>query len=154
VKYDMKTPASAFNSSPEPDGSKFETRLYLALKALPPNAELEEKFGEGGDRVRVHRRQIISAVLDALFFSDIIDKYYEAADIGKDDDISGLLIDFAAARRDFMHDCERLDNGIGAELILTPSGKESTISVATIKADRKILVEALVAVELGGGIRA
>lgn len=147
----MIASASTFNASPEPDSSKFETQLYLALRALNPNAELEKKFGEVGDRVRVRRRQIISAVLDALFFSDIIDKNDEAVDIGRDDYLSDLFIEFAAARRDFMHDCERLDNGIGAELILTPSGKESTISVPAIKADRKILIEALVAVELGRG---
>lgn len=147
----MKVSASMFNASPEPDGSTFEAQLSLALKTLPPNTELEKKFGEEGDRVRVRRRQIISAVLDALFFSDIIDKNDETIDTGKDDYLSDLFIEFAAARRDFMHDCERLDNGIGAELILTPSGKESTISVPAIKADRKILIEALVALELGRG---
>ena len=125
-----------------------ELSLYKALKEVPSELELSQKFGDTGDVIKSRRRQLIAAALDAIFYSHIYssDEYDPAQ---PDHPFSLLLSELGHARRDFIHDCERLDNAISAELILAPTSKESTIKQDVIKADRKILIEALVAIELG-----
>jgi hypothetical protein len=128
--------------------SNFEIILYRALQKVPSEIELEKIYGDKGDRLRARRRLLISVALDALFFSDIFQHDGEI-NIEDIDPFSDLLSDLAIARRDFIHDCDRLNNGIIAETILTPSKKASTNVKNVIKADRQILIMALVAIDLG-----
>lgn len=144
----MNEPKSGLGAIIPPRTYNVELNLYEALKGVPSVSELSKKFGDSGDIIKSRRRQLIAAALDAIFYSKIfLSDEYEEAEPGHS--FSLLLSELIYARRDFIHDCERLDNAIGAELILAPAGKDSTLKQNVIKADRKILIEALAAIELG-----
>ena len=144
----MNDPKSGLGAIITPGSYNVELNLYEALKGVPSVSELSKKFGDDGDLLKSRRRQLIVAALDAIFHSNIYSSG-ENDPAQPDHPFSLLLSELSHARRDFIHDCERLDNAIGAELILAPASKDSTVKQDVIKADRKILIEALVAIELG-----
>lgn len=119
------------------EASTLEAEILTALMRVTSEAELVETISDKGDIKRVRRRHLIAAILDAVFKADI-----------SCDDLE-MSSELSAARRDFLHDCDRLDNGLGAELCLAPISKASATVQRPIKADRKLLIKALAAIDLG-----
>lgn len=119
------------------DASTLEAEIAVALSKAPSEIGLAETISDVGDIRRVRRRHLIAAVLDAVFKAEIPCSDPE------------LLSELSAARRDFRHDTDRLDNSIRAELCLAPISKASADVRVPIKADRKLLIKALAAIDLG-----
>jgi len=57
-----------------------------------------------------------------------------------DDEWTEASSEYSAARRDFIHDAERLDNGHKAELILAPVDEEAPEQRNLVSANRKIVL--------------
>ena len=55
---------------------------------------------------------------------------------------------FAEIQRSFSHDSQRLDNGLEAELLLVPAGREAMQPKKLIQAKRKRLLRWLVLIQL------
>lgn len=128
--------------------SRLEAEIADALAKVPSDADLVDLYTDIGDRMRVRRRGLIAATLDAVFrdgqrsFSVEADGHI--AITPKPDVFSEL----AYARLDFLHDQTLLDLGVAAELVLRPVGREAVSARQTIKAKRKVLIHWLAVIEL------
>ena len=101
-------------ASLEPRQKRLEDRIVEKLEAVPQDTELSETFVDNAERRGVRYRALISAALDAIFEHGFPE---EAASVEVEPGAS-VLTELAAARRDFLHDVERLNNGKKAERVL------------------------------------
>jgi len=128
--------------------SQLEAEIANALAMVPSDTVLAALYTDAGDRMRVRRRGLISATLDAVFrhgYKKIpIDADGSVAVMSQPDAFSEL----AYARLDFLHDQTLLDFGRTAELVLRPVGRETVTKRQTISAKRKVLIQWLAAIEL------
>ena len=128
--------------------SQLEAEIADALALVPSDTVLTAQYTDAGDRMRVRRRGLISATLDAVFRhghkKNPADADGSVAVMSQPDAFSEL----ASARMDFLHDQTLLDFGRTAELVLRPVGRETVTKRQTISAKRKVLIQWLAAIEL------
>jgi hypothetical protein len=113
-----------------------QDRIVEKLKAVPQDAELSETFADKAERRSIRRRALISAALDAIFEDGFPE---EAASVEVEPGRS-VLAELAAARRDFLHDVERLNNGRKAERILGRVAPDTIDPEEVIHGSRKELI--------------
>lgn len=113
-----------------------EDCIVEKLEAVPQDSELSETFTDKADRRSVRRRALISAALDAIFEHGFPE---EAASVDVEPG-SSVLAELAAARRDFLHDVECLNNGKKAEHILGRVAPDTINPEKFIHASRKELI--------------
>ena len=98
--------------------------------------------------MRVRRRGLISATLDAVFRHG-----HKKIPVDADGSVvvtsqTDAFSELSCARLDFLHDQTLLDLGGTAELVLRPVGRETVTKRQTISAKRKVLIQWLAAIEL------
>lgn len=122
-----------------------QERLIAKLEAVPSDTAYSQEFADKNDRQNVRHRALISAALDAIFehgFGDVLPDAKEV-ELGT----TGLT-DLMAARRAWLHDTKRLNNGYGAQQVAKPASKESVESSAQIPARRETLILWLAVIDL------
>jgi len=130
-----------------PQKLTLKERIEAQLKRAPTDMELANDYVDPADRLRVRRRKLIAAALNALFELGF-------ADIGPDGawvEVSAepnVWNDLAAARRDYLHDIELLDAGRRPQLILHPTERDTTETEVPINAKVKELITWLAVIHL------
>jgi hypothetical protein len=120
----------------EPGQKSLEDRIVEKLHAVPKDTELLKTFVDKADRQGVRRRALIGATLDAIFEHGFPE---EGASVEVERGCS-VLSELAAARRDFLHDAERLKNGKKAERILRRVSPDTIDPEQQISASIKVLI--------------
>lgn len=120
----------------EPGQKSLEDRIVEKLEMVPQDTELSKTFVDEAERRGVRRRALIGAALDAIFEHGFPEQA-ESAEV-----VPGrsVLTELAAARRDFLHDVERLNNGSSAERILRRVSRDTIDPEKHIPASRKELI--------------
>jgi len=124
-----------------------EERLEALLSKVPSDAVLKDTYIDKADRLRVRRRTMIAAVLDAIFEQrspEVSDEGLEV-EVGIKPDVFSELAD---ARRDFIHDAERLDHGAPAELVLKTTKTDDDLTTKPLTAQKKELIVWLILAHL------
>ena len=118
-----------------------EERIIKYPSTVLKDSDLEEIYTDAADRNRVVNRSRISALLSSVFD--------HASEDQTEVEIKSNELDyFAEIQRSFFHDSQRLDNGLEAELLLVPAGREAMQPKKLIQAKRKRLLRWLVLIQL------
>jgi hypothetical protein len=121
-----------------------EDRIEAHLAKVPADDELKHNYVNRSDREKVRRRALIAALLDAVFEHDC-SKVGVVVEVGTKPDIWS---DLADARRDFQHDCDLLDAGHKAQLILQPTKTDTSLADSLVSAKVKELILWLAVIHL------
>lgn len=143
-----------FTWPPEDPMGEMRVELRAALQAVPSGDELTGLYSAAADREKVRRRLMLKAAHDLIFKHILCEPSAKVAPDGSVEiDVSDpegieLFSSLSAAIRDFSHDAERLDQGYKAELVLEPVDHEGCQTPDLISADRKIVLLALLFIEM------
>lgn len=122
-----------------------QERLIAKLKAVPSDRVFSQEFADKTESENVRHRALISAALDAIFEHGFGDGLPGAKEVEPG---TTAVTDLMAARRAWLNDTERLNNGYGAQQVAKPAPKDSVESSAQIPARRKTLILWLAVIDL------
>jgi hypothetical protein len=124
-----------------------EERIKAHLTQAPTDEDLRDNYIDPSDRERVRCRALITATLDAIFEHGFPEE--EALELEVYLDAKHIVwSELASARRAYRHDVEFLDAGRSAQLILTPTKTDATLTEMPISAKVKELILWLAVIHL------
>ena len=126
-----------------------EDKIAFELHKVLSDDSSTEKYTDRRDIQNVRRRELIVAALHAIL-QDQIDKLTDdngSANIELSDDTNPFN-ELSAAFRDLLHDVQRLNEGMQAELVLAPAHREAIDAQKVISAPRKLRIMWYAAAEL------
>lgn len=126
-----------------------EDKIAFELHKVLSDDSPTEKYSDRRDIQNVRRRELIVAALHAIL-QDQIDKLTDdngSANIELADDINPFS-ELSAAFRDLLHDVQRLNEGMQAELVAAPVYREAIEAQNVISAPRKLRIMWYAAAEL------
>jgi hypothetical protein len=130
--------------------SSLKDDIRRALRLVPKDSDLKDRHPSVPNRRKVRRRMLLKALHDVVFEKVLTEHTPNGQIDMSDEDWLEVSSAFSAARRDFAHDAERLDNGMKAELVLAPVEENAPQRPALVSANRKIILLTLIFVSDSG----
>lgn len=124
-----------------------EERIEKHLSRAATHEELQDTYVDAADRIRVRRRGLIEALLNAVFEHEAQNVDPKGIEVAKDAPPS-VWSELADARRDYLHDVELLNSGKNGELVLKPTKMDEALTDVPIKAKVKELITWLAVIHL------
>jgi hypothetical protein len=128
---------------PEP-ASTLKDDIRRALRLVAKDNDLKDRHPSVPNRRKVRRRMLLKALHDVVFEKMLTEHTPDGQIVMSDEDWLEVSSAFSAARRDFAHDAERLDNGMKAELVLAPVEENAPERPGLVSANRKIILLTLI----------